>query len=263
MRAHVAKAYSEENLVPGTPTLPLKNIRSSLLLMLLITVSIVWVLITLMRPDILPIKRVRVEGEFQQLAPDRLEAIVTDTVRGGFFNVNVEVIKKILLLDPWVHQVTVLRNWPDSLTVQVSEQVAVARWGDSGLINPDGALFTPDSYTYPENLPTLRGPSETYGQMLAQYLKLQEIIMGTGYVINGLTLNDRRSWTMRLSGGPLLILGKKNKLNRLARFVTYIKSGPLENLQEMETVDLRYTNGFAVRWKDKSYNFELGRDRNG
>jgi len=96
VRAHVAKAYSEENLVPGTPTLPLKNIRSSLLLMLLITVSIVWVLITLTRPDILPIKRVRVEGEFQQLAPDRLEAIVTDTVRGGFFNVNVEVIKKFL-----------------------------------------------------------------------------------------------------------------------------------------------------------------------
>ena len=238
----------------------LKKIRSSLLLMLLIIVSMVWALMTLMRPDILPIKKVRVEGEFQQLAPDRLEAIVTDTVRGGFFNVNVEVIKKILLMDPWVHQVTVLRNWPDRLTVQVSEQVAVARWGDSGLINPDGVLFTPEPYTYPEGLPVLRGPTETYGQMLSQYQEFQKILMDTGYVISGLTLNDRRSWTMRLSNGPLLILGRKNILNRLARFVTYLKSGPSENLQEMETVDLRYTNGFAVRWKYKLYNSELGQN---
>lgn len=260
MRAHVGEFYDGENMAPDTLTPPLKNIRSSLLLMLLILVSIVWALMTLMRPDILPIKRVRVEGEFQQLAPDRLEAIVTDTVRGGFFNVNVEVIKQVLLSDPWVYQVTVLRNWPDSLTVQVTEQVAVARWGDSGLINPEGDIFTPDSHSFLAGLPVLRGPAETYRQMLKLYQQFQEILMGSGYEISGLTLNDRRSWTMRLSGGPLLILGRKNMMNRLERFVTYLNSGPIDSLREMETVDLRYTNGFAVRWKYESNQSGLGQN---
>ena len=263
MRIEAAEVYDEQQLAQENTIPVLKNIRSSLLLMVLIIVSIAWAVLTLMRSDILPIRKVRIEGEFKQLAPDKLEAIVTDTVRGGFFNVNVEVIQKVLLLDPWVHRVTVLRNWPDSLTVQVLEQVGVARWGDTGLINPEGELFTPEPYTFPDGLPILLGPTETYGQMLEQYKSFQVALAGTGFTVSGLTLNERRSWAVRLSGGPLLILGRNNIVNRLARFVMYMQSGPVADLLDMETVDLRYTNGFAVRWKKNSYNSELGQDHHG
>ena len=263
MKTRTAEAYQEELFTLDHEPMPLRHIRSSVLLLVLIVVAVIWAVMSLLRPDFLPIKKVRVEGEFHQLAPDRLEAIVTDTVRGGFFNVNVDVIQKVLLQDPWVHRVTVLRNWPDSLTVQVTEQVAAARWSDKGLINPDGELFMPAAYTFPEGLPVLRGPDETYSQVLAQYRNFSEALAATGFTVSALTLNDRRSWSLHLTDGPLLVLGRMNAEQRLAQFVAYLKSVPGEDPREMETVDLRYTNGFAVRWKNNLYQSVLGQDHHG
>ena len=260
MNTRVLDTYDEEHMVAGKPVLPFLRFNPGMLLVLLIMVLIVWVAMTLMRPDILPIRNVRVEGEFRQLSPDRLEAIVTDTVRGGFFNVNVDVIQKVLLHDPWVYRVTVRRNWPDSLTVQVSEQVAVAEWDQSALINSDGEIFTPELYTFPKGLPRLKGPEKTYTQMLDQLKIFQADLKNTGFRVSELDLNDRRSWTMQLAGGPLLILGRKNISKRMDRITAYMTSGLQKNMQDMEIIDLRYTNGFAVRWKQDTKNSELGQN---
>lgn len=260
MNSRVLETYPEEQMTAEETKLPLHRFSFSLLLVLLIVSLVIWVSMTLMRPDILPIRSVRVEGEFRQLSPDRLEAIVIDTVRGGFFNVNVDVIQKELLKDPWVYQVTVRRNWPDSLTVQVEEQVAIAQWGQQGLINSDGKLFAPETYTYPKGLPVLQGPENTYSQMLAQLKLFQNVLKNTGYEISELTLNNRRAWTAQLTNGPLLILGRKNVSRRVDRITVYMKSGLKKNIQDMEIIDLRYTNGFAVRWKDNPNNSELGQN---
>ena len=264
MNSRVLETYDdEEQLISEKMNLHFMKFNSGLLLILLLAVLVVWTVMTLMRPDFLPIKHVRVEGEFHQLAPDRLEAIVTDTVRGGFFNVNVDVIQKVLLKDPWVYQVTVRRNWPDSLTVQVVEQTAIAQWGRLGLINPDGKLFKPEAYTFPQGLPILIGPEHTHSQMFAQLQKIRAVLKDTRFKISEVTLNERRSWTVQLTGGPLLVLGRKNVLKRLQRVAKFITSGVAVNLEDMEKVDLRYTNGFAVSWKNDSNKSELGQDNHG
>ena len=263
MNARLIETYDDEQMVSEKPGLPLLRLHPGLVFIMFLVSLITWAAITLMRPDILPIKSVRVEGEFRQLSPDRLEAIVTDTVRGGFFNVNVDVIQKVLLRDPWVYQVTVRRNWPDNITVQVTEQIAVAQWGEQGLINSDGELFAPESYTYPKALPTLEGPEDTYSRMLGQMKIFQEDLKNTGYEISALKLNDRRSWSVQLAAGPLLILGRKNISKRMDRIVTYMKSELQKNIQDMEIIDLRYTNGFAVKWKDNTNNSDVGQNSHG
>ena len=263
MNTRILETYNEERMDEDKQHLSFLRFNPSLLLLVLIVSLIIWLAMTLMRPDVLPIRSVRVEGEFRQLSPDRLEAIVNDTVRGGFFNVNVDVIRNVLLKDPWVYRVTVRRNWPDSLTVQVTEQVAVAEWGRQGLINSDGDLFTPESYTYPKGLPDLKGPENTYSRMLSQMKIFQGVLKDTGFGIAGLILNERRSWTVQLVNGPLLILGRKNISKRMERIATYMKSGLKNNIRDMEVIDLRYTNGFAVRWKGNTNNSEIRRDDHG
>ena len=42
---------------------------------------------------------------------------------------------------PWVDAVSVQRAWPRGLHVLVIEQVAAARWGETGLLNTRGELF--------------------------------------------------------------------------------------------------------------------------
>lgn len=263
MNTRVLERYDEERMVAEKPVPPFLRFNPGVVFIVLIVSLAVWTALTLMRPDFLPIRNVRVEGEFRQLSPDRLEAIVTDTVRGGFFNVNVDVIQKVLLKDPWVYRVAVSRNWPDGLTVRVAEQVAVAQWGESGLINSDGELFKPEPYTYPKGLPILKGPENTYSQMMDQLQMFREDLKNTGFKIAELTLNKRRSWTMQLADGPLLILGRKNIPKRINRIATFMMSGLRKNMQDMEIIDLRYTNGFAVRWKQDTKNSELGQNSHG
>lgn len=225
------------------------KLRLGLGLLILIVLFTAWLVLTLMRPDILPVRNVRVQGEFRQLSPDRLQAIVIDTVRGGFFNVNVEVIRQVLLDDPWVQGVTVKRIWPDTVMVTVTEHKAVARWRDHGLINSFGEYFSADRDTFPAGLPELSGPEGTHELMLTQYYLFESQLEETGMVISRLSLNERRAWTAQLAQGPLLVLGRKNITERMNRFLVFSNSDLVRHLNAVESIDLRYTNGFAVRWK--------------
>lgn len=246
------ETFDDDQLVDEERGPGLNKSGLSYLFLLLPAALLIWAGLTLMRPDILPVKHVRIEGEFRRLSPDNLQSIVIDTVRGGFFNVNVDEIKKILLDDQWVQQVTVRRIWPDRLSVQVSEQIAVAKWGEQGLINGYGEYFSPDPDTFPEGLPVLRGPENTYSLMLERYHLFQNILKSSGLIISLLTLNDRRAWTVQLANGPLLVLGKKNIELRMNRFATYLGNEYSIDLSDIERVDLRYTNGFSVGWKQNS-----------
>lgn len=236
----------------------------SLLLFLLIVVLVVWAGILISRPDILPVKNVRIEGEFRQLYPDRLQATVIDTVRGGFFNINVGVIKRVLLEEPWVQQVSVRRIWPDTITVTISEREAVARWGSNGLISKNGEYFEPESYDMSANLPLLDGPDNSHDLVLQQFRTFALILAESGQALSQLELNERRSWTAQLTDGPHLILGQADIQARMQRFIVFVNSSMKSYLQEIDTVDLRYTNGFAVRWKvNPRYTDEIGLENHG
>ncbi len=54
-------------------------------LVLIFILMMVWGGMTLSNPDTLPIKQVRIEGDFTHLSPVDLQLLVTDKVRGGFF----------------------------------------------------------------------------------------------------------------------------------------------------------------------------------
>ncbi|MBI2969463.1 MAG: FtsQ-type POTRA domain-containing protein [Gammaproteobacteria bacterium] len=200
-------------------------------------------------PGTLPIRNVRVEGEFLHLSPAALRELAKDVVRGGFFNVNVEAVRSVLMGNPWVADVIVRRDWPDALNVYVREQVAVGRWGEEGLLNGQATLFTPPEASVPAGLPRLNGPADTAGLVLDRYRYLQHALSARGLSAMELALNDRRAWSFRLVGGPSVILGRGHFVERLERFVSSVPDEFAGELNTVEVIDMRYTNGFAVRWK--------------
>ena len=54
---------------------------------------------------------------------------------------DLDAIQRAVEALPWVDHARVQRHWPNGLHVQVSEQTAAARWGESGLLNTRGELF--------------------------------------------------------------------------------------------------------------------------
>ena len=221
----------------------------SITFVLIFTSLLIWGVITLSNSDTLPIKQVRIEGDFTHLSPVDLQLLVTDKVRGGFFNLDVDAVRLALLNEPWVSEVTVKRIWPDALRVIVIEQIPVVRWGETGLLNSSGEYFEPERVSIPAGLPLLSGPTGSEVTVLERFNAMHERMKLLGFNILSLTLNERRAWSFQLANGIKVILGRRDFEERLNRFLTLIPTTIAGRIEQTDLIDMRYTNGFSIRWK--------------
>jgi cell division protein FtsQ len=197
-----------------------------------------------------PVRSLVVEGTFQRVLPIQIEAAVMDGLHDGFMSVDLgELRARVQALD-WVDQVNVGRSWPDTLIVRVTEHQAAARWGENGLLNVRGELFTEEAqHAFPE-LPSLAGPRGTERDVARRYLAVRGKLAEADLTLQSLSMDERGSWRLVLGTGQELRLGRRDIDQRLYRFFDVVAPALASELNQVQYVDLRYTNGFAVGWRD-------------
>src|SRR5690606_27431559 len=131
----------------------------------------------------------------------------------------------------------------------VTEQVPVARWGEKGLLNVRGEVFVHDSRHVPEELPQLSGPVGQQAVMTERYLAAAPRLTAAGMRLTSLTLDERGAWELLLDNGVKLRLGREHIDERFDRFLNAGARIVASRATEIEYVDLRYANGFAVGWR--------------
>ncbi|MFW5910154.1 MAG: cell division protein FtsQ/DivIB [Thiohalospira sp.] len=200
-------------------------------------------------PATLPLEAVELEGRLDRVEGSAVRRAVAPYVDRGFFAVDVAAVREAVEALPWVAEVRVRRIWPDRLGIEVTEHRPLARWADGGVVSREGELFHPEPETVPEGLPSFQGPEALAGDMADRFWELGRSLESTGLALQGLAADGRRAWRLELDNGIEVVLGRDAWRDRLQRFLA---SWP-ETLQPMadriEVVDLRYTNGFSVRWK--------------
>lgn len=231
---------------------PLLLGTAQLLSLVALLSAIVWGATWLRDPHNMPLRTVHIEGEFRNLSAEQLQAAISSTVQGGFFSVNVDAVRRAAEALPWVASASVRRVWPDGLDLQVVEQRAAARWGDTGVVNFSGQLFEPAAETIPQHLPQLSGPVERRRRVIEHYIEMTDALSPLGRRVASLSLDQRRSWVVTLDNGVELRLGRENALQRVEKFVNVYPAVFASRESELKTVDLRYSNGFAVRWDRSS-----------
>ncbi|HHO67611.1 MAG TPA: FtsQ-type POTRA domain-containing protein [Gammaproteobacteria bacterium] len=216
-------------------------------LFLTVTASLAAAVAWALDPVNLPLRHVRVEGDFRHLDRAALEARLLPVTEGGFFGVDVAAVRRSVQDMAWVDRVSVRRVWPDRLVVQVQEQQPVARWGETAYLNPRGEVFVPKHLAAGLQLPRLAGPAGRGRQVLAAYRRMGDILAGLRLGIEELRQDERRAWHLRLSNGVAIELGRAEPQRRLARFVAVYPALLVSEQVGISAVDLRYSNGFAVR----------------
>jgi cell division protein FtsQ len=150
---------------------------------------------------------------------------------------------------PWVNQASVRRIWPARLQIHIVEQQPFAYWGDQSLLNSQGDVFTPVVQTPGLQLPLFSGPEGHANLVLVNYKRMGDMVKGLGLVIVELHQDTRRAWHLKLSNGMAVELGRNDPVMRLARFISvYPTILVARTAAVIEQVDLRYSNGFAIRW---------------
>ena len=241
----MARTQHDEEMGPKVNHVALSQAAFSILF----TAFVAWSVYFLLDPGTLPIRQVRIEGEFSNLAAGKLHELVSNSIHGNFIHLDVAAVRNTLLADPWVHDVTVQRVWPDSISVYVTEQIAVARWMDTGLLNKSGQYFAPAKNTFPEDLPLLEGPAGTQVMVLEKYFFLEPLLRPRGLSLDVLRLDGRRAWWFKLHGGLQVELGRENFEERATRFVKIVADALGSRRPDAGKIDMRYPNGYAVLWK--------------
>jgi cell division protein FtsQ len=197
-----------------------------------------------------PIERIVVSGSLQHVTGLQVEDVVRAELHGaGLVTVNLGRISRGLDALPWVDRAAVQRSWPRGLAIQITEQVAVARWNGSGLLNARGELFLPQTTGARPDLPQLAGPEGAEQEVTARYLQMQQRLQSLGLALTALTLDERGAWRFTLADSVTVRLGRSDVDARFGRFVLAAASLVRTRAADIGYIDMRYGNGFAVGWK--------------
>lgn len=197
-----------------------------------------------------PIQRVIVSGRLQRVSALDVEKIVRARLGGdGLVSADLDDISRGLRTLPWVDHAAVQRRWPRGLSIEIVEQVAVARWNNAGLLNGRGQLFLSESRFVPPELPQLAGPFGTEQEVTARYLAVQGRLTEVGMRLAALELDARGAWSLTLDNGVLVRLGRSQVDERFERFMLAAARLVSQRATDIAYVDMRYSNGFAVGWK--------------
>jgi cell division protein FtsQ len=200
-----------------------------------------------------PIQTVSVSGRFQRVAPVDVERVVREQLRAtGLLSVNLAAVRRAIHTLPWVDAVSVQRAWPRGLNVLVIEQVAAARWGDGGLLNTRGELFATGERHIPPELAQLSGPDGKESVVAQRYLAVQSRLQQGGLRLTAMRLDARGAWEFDLANGVTVRLGRRQVDERFDKFMSAALKLVTQRGEDIAYVDMRYTNGFAIGWRNNN-----------
>lgn len=200
-----------------------------------------------------PVSRVVVAGNLQHVDRELLVERVQPLLAGaGFMTVDLQRIRGAVLELPWVAEVAIQRRWPDQLVINVTEQEAIARWGKDGLLNRRGEVFRPQPLGDMSALPLLFGPDNMAEEVVARYAELRDLLTSQQLALSNLGTDERGSWSATLQNGLVLHMGTGDVLKKLRRFSRVYRADLQPQIDAIAYVDLRYSNGVAVGWKQAS-----------
>lgn len=197
-----------------------------------------------------PVRQLQLQGEFSHVSAQDLQKAVGPSLREGFFALDLEHVRKSVAALPWVARVEARRRWPDTLELQVRELQPFAHWRKGRLLGSDGRLFEVPDADQVANLPHLAGPDDRVAEVTAFYDEALRDFAPFHLAVASVELSERGSWDLTLANGASIVIGRDAPEQRLSRFVAVMPELLTGRSAGFVYADLRYSNGFAVKWAD-------------
>ncbi|RJF97718.1 cell division protein FtsQ/DivIB [Noviherbaspirillum saxi] len=192
--------------------------------------------------------------QLRHVNPSTIRTTAVPRIKGNFFTANLDAVRQAFEAVPWVRKASVRREWPNKLIVQVEEHMPLGTWGDDGrLVSIKGDIFTANLDEAEEDgeLPEFAGPEGSEKEVVMRYRELQDWFKPIQLEPDALQLSSRYAWTVRLNNGLTVELGREQSKttvkDRVDRLIGIYPQLAARLQDKMESVDMRYPNGLALR----------------
>jgi len=200
---------------------------------------------------LLPIRTIQLTGTFQYIDQKEVELSVQKYIGEGFFSLDINQVQKTLSEKPWTDSISIRRVWPDRLKIVIVEKRPVARWDNRHLLSDRAVVFQAKTGPFSE-LPLVHGAGNNPGQMLHLYYRLANQFAGLNETLVAVRKDSRGALDMQLENGLKIKVGRSDIERKIARFVVIYRQQIQPRQAEIQQLDLRYSNGFAVAWKKEA-----------
>ena len=200
-------------------------------------------------PENLRISQIDIQGSLQYVKDTELRKVIEKYSQTNLYLLDDDALEADLELLPWVRSISLRKLWPTRLVVEVEEQSPVAFWGTDRLMNQYGELFQADLPAKRGIFPLLYSPEDKGREMGERYLKIRDWFKGLPLEIAELTEDESNSWRIKIKNGPEVLVGNDDQERRIQRFKVGFQQELASKFSNIRRIDLRYTNGFSIEWK--------------
>lgn len=226
----------------------------------------------LFNPQKFQITDIKINGHLKNIDADQIKRVIESKIDGNYFSVSLESLEDQIEQLPWAFSASLRRRWPSTLLVEVKEIHPVAVWSESQWLNFTGDLVEvqPIAKQQFSGLPRLYGLENEIESIWSFFRRWSGAFASTGLSLEGLTLDANGLWHLELSLGALslsqdgpveidtkeqkptvrMIVDRELSSDRIDRFIRTLNQHLIVQFPFMLSIDLRYPNGFAIRWID-------------
>jgi cell division protein FtsQ len=201
--------------------------------------------------QILPIRTIQLSGTFKNLDQGEVESMLQQYLGQGFFSFDIHHLRQTLHDNSWTELVSVRRIWPDKLRIRIEEKIPVARWDEQHLLSDSASVYLADTGAF-SHLPIVHAANHPPAWALQQFYRLQARFNGVDERLMALQVDSRGALDVELINGLKIKLGRKDIDHKIDRLVSIYMQQILPRREQIQRLDLRYSNGFAVAWKKEA-----------
>mgnify|MGYP001547327335 CR=1 FL=1 len=201
--------------------------------------------------QILPIRTIQLSGTFKNLDQQEVESTLQPYLGQGFFSFDIHHLQQTLHDNSWTQLVSVRRIWPDKLRITIEEKTPVARWDEQHLLSDSASVYRADTGAF-GHLPVVHAANHPPAWALQQFYRLPARFNGVDERLMALQVDSRGALDVDLINGLKIKLGRKDIDRKIDRLVSIYMQQILPRREQIQRLDLRYSNGFAVAWKKEA-----------
>ncbi len=200
-------------------------------------------------PQRFPINTIKITASYDHISQAEIARILNDVVASNsFFTLPMKKLYAKFAVLSWLDHVQIMRIWPDTLKVIISEEIPVALWNNA-ILTQNGKLLKANIANNNLILPTLIGPQYQQQKVLQIYKKMSKILKMHNLFIDTLKQYTNQSWEITLNNGIRLYLGNRDLKIRLIRFCKAYAAVISSKSKQLVSVNLCYPRGMAVQWE--------------